>query len=117
VIAGTNHIRIEPYRCCLEVYRKQTSFAEVVGPKVMNSCGDACGAEYSPRGGTFIVWAPDFLTLTHELMHVALDVLKRAEVDPTATNGEPCAYLYQQMMSDVLELPEWSGVVRKRDLG
>lgn len=49
---------------------------------------------------TFVVYAADKATLTHELAHVILDTFAYIDSDPREGNGEPFCYLLGQLFAE-----------------
>lgn len=86
---------LDPYACTLTLVDSRRTYRRLTGA---DSTG-AVGCVDEVESGWVLGWFDDEpLTLVHEATHVALYVLKHVGIDPFASEGEPMAYLVEDIV-------------------
>lgn len=70
------------------------------------NCNQA--GRFSAGGGkdgmwTYLVWAKDAHTMSHEVCHAVLHLFERCGIDPIAAGGEPFCYMQSQLLLEAME--------------
>lgn len=94
------HLHTDPDAMARACYRTAEGREEVV-----DAIGNCVGFAIwdVPKGGVHIgVFDGEVRTLVHEIVHAALHVLERAGIDPTHANGEPLAYLVDDLFGQLV---------------
>lgn len=75
--------------------------AQELRTKSRQSVAGTVGMTFWATDGTLIVYVGDgnLSTLVHECCHAVLYILEYVGIDPSASNGEPMAYLLDNMFS------------------
>lgn len=85
---------LDPYACTLTLCDSRRTFKRLTGVDPSGAVGMCCTAD----GGWVLGWFDgEPLTLVHEATHVALFVLEHVGIDPFTSQGEPMAYLVEDI--------------------
>lgn len=86
---------LDPYASTLTLVDSRRTFKRLTG----HDATDSVGMVGTVDGGWVLGWFDgEPLTLVHEATHVALFVLEHVGIDPFASQGEPMAYLVEDIV-------------------
>lgn len=86
---------LAPYAATLTLTDSRRTFLRASGASAEGAVGMVAPVD----GGWVLGWFDgDPLTLVHEATHVALFVMEHVGIDPCAAQGEPMAYLVEDIV-------------------